>query len=127
VTASDAEVVGVVRQSYRDAFGELVRRYQRQLFGLVLMVRFLSELDLPGSTCSSSAVCCSSSLRSSSRIAAFSVFTASISLCWLCGVGFSTVLAGGIAGDCPEADAAKNGTDVNASTTEALMKARGTK
>ena len=38
MTPSDAEIVGAVRDGDRDAFGELVRRYQRQLFGLVLMV-----------------------------------------------------------------------------------------
>jgi len=38
VSPSDADVVRAVRQGDRDAFGEIVRRYQRPLFGLVLMV-----------------------------------------------------------------------------------------
>jgi len=38
VTASDAEIVALVRQGNRDAFGALVERYQRRLFALVLMV-----------------------------------------------------------------------------------------
>jgi RNA polymerase sigma-70 factor (ECF subfamily) len=38
VSDSDADVVRALRAGNRDAFAELVRRYQRQLFGLVLMV-----------------------------------------------------------------------------------------
>jgi len=35
------------------------------------------------------------------------------------------VVLGGVAGDCPEADAGKNATDTNANATEALANARG--
>jgi len=38
VTASDRDVVGDARRGDRDAFGELVQRYQGRLFGLVLMM-----------------------------------------------------------------------------------------
>ena len=38
MSPSDADAVRAVRQGNRDAFGEIVRRYQRPLFGLVLMV-----------------------------------------------------------------------------------------
>jgi RNA polymerase sigma-70 factor (ECF subfamily) len=38
VSGSDADVVRDVRGGNRDAFGELVRRYQGRLFGLVLMM-----------------------------------------------------------------------------------------
>ena len=38
MSPSDADVVRAVREGSRDAFGEIVRRYQRPLFGLVLMV-----------------------------------------------------------------------------------------
>jgi hypothetical protein len=41
------------------------------------------------------------------------------------GVETATVLFGGDAADCPEAEVAKNVTDVNASAAEALMNARG--
>ena len=37
----------------------------------------------------------------------------------------ATVLSGGAAGDCPEAEVVRNITDVNANATEALMNARG--
>ena len=35
-----------------------------------------------------------------------------------------TVVFGGGSGDCPEAEVVKNGTDVNANATEALINAR---
>jgi RNA polymerase sigma-70 factor (ECF subfamily) len=38
VNASDRDVVLDVRQGNRDAFGRLVRTYQRRLFGLVMMM-----------------------------------------------------------------------------------------
>jgi RNA polymerase sigma-70 factor, ECF subfamily len=38
VSASDAELVLDVRRGDRDAYGELVRRYQGRLFGLTLMM-----------------------------------------------------------------------------------------
>ncbi len=38
MSASDRDVVGEVRRGDRDAFGELVQRYQGRLFGLVLMM-----------------------------------------------------------------------------------------
>ena len=38
MSPSDADVVSEIRQGNRDAFSEIVRRYQRPLFGLVLMV-----------------------------------------------------------------------------------------
>ena len=38
MSPSDADAVREVRQGNRDAFSEVVRRYQRPLFGLVLMV-----------------------------------------------------------------------------------------
>jgi hypothetical protein len=37
----------------------------------------------------------------------------------------ATVLLGRAAGDCPEAEAVRNGTDVSVNATEALMNARG--
>jgi RNA polymerase sigma-70 factor, ECF subfamily len=38
VSPSDREIVERVRRGDRDAFGELVQRYQGRLFGLVLMM-----------------------------------------------------------------------------------------
>lgn len=38
MSASDGEVVADVRRGNREAFGDLVRRYQGRLFGLVLMI-----------------------------------------------------------------------------------------
>jgi RNA polymerase sigma-70 factor (ECF subfamily) len=38
VSASDADVIGRVRLGERNAFSELVQRYQRRLFGLTLMM-----------------------------------------------------------------------------------------
>jgi RNA polymerase sigma-70 factor (ECF subfamily) len=38
VNASDAEIVDAIRLGEPDAFGELVRRHQRRLFGLILMM-----------------------------------------------------------------------------------------